>query len=280
MIRIRAFDATVEKVAALANEVQPGIGDLVTQNATLFGLALSNPTLAGVDRSKDFYLVLYAREDVEPKVLFAIPTTDGPALQKGLPANFVSEVRDSWVFYADKDHGVPEAATESDSLWSSLARSKAHGVLEDSDIGLFVNVEHLTQVYDAKIKEGCAKFEEQVQQGLKTPGVENAESAVEILKMEADLAFQLLEETDALTVGINASSAGLEIVDYFDFDAESEVAAFLKKQPTSKFDSLSKLGAGLPVYLGVSADFSEVAKLAQKFTTSLYKEKSVQDEHQ
>ena len=276
VIRIRTFDATVEKVAALANAIQDGTGDLVSQNATLFGLVLSNPSMAGVDRTKDFYLVLFVREDGEPKALFAIPTTDGPALQKGLPENFVSEVREGWVLYADKDHGVPEAVSESDSLAKRLADSPAHSVMQDSDIGLHLNVDHIAAVYDEKIQEGRQKFEEQVQKGLNTPGVEDAESAVAILKMEADLAFLILEDAETVTIGVNASEEGLEIENYIDFEEGSDVATFLKKQPKSEFKVLSKLGADLPVYMGISAQFTDLAKMASELTASLYKEKSLQ----
>ena len=271
VIRIRAFDATVEKVAALANAVQPEFGDMVSQNATLFGPVISNPALTGVDRTKDFYLVLFVREEGEPKALFAIPTTDGPALQKALPENFESQVRENWVFYADKDHGVPEAVSATESLATLLSKTKANAVFENSDIGLHINVGHITDVYDTKIQEGRQKFEAGIQQGLNTPGVENAESVVEILKLEADLAFKLLEETSTFTMGVTATDTGLEIEDYIDFEADSEIADCLKRQPTSKFAGLSRLGVALPLYVGVSAEFSEMADFGGKIMASLYK---------
>ncbi len=275
VIRIRAFNATIEKVAALANAVQPGTGDLVSQNATAFGLALSNPALSGVDRSKDFYLVLFMREDGEPKALFAIPTTDGPALQKALPENFESQVRDNWVFYADKDHGVPTAVSASDSFQEVLNDTAASKVFENSDIGLHVNLRHIADIYDAKIQEGRQKFEEGIQQGLNTPGVANAAGTVEMLKIQADMAFKLLEETETLTVGLTATPTGLEIEDFIDFQKDSEIAAFLKKQPTSAFDGLTNLGAGLPLYMGISAEFSDLAGMAEKLTATLYQDEAV-----
>lgn len=279
VIRIRAFDATVEKIAALANTVQPGIGDMASQNATAFGLVLSNPALTGVDRTKDFYLVLFVREEGEPKALFAIPTTDGAAMQKAIEEgqpNFESQVRENWVFYADKDHGVTEAVTASDSLATLLSKSKANAVFENSDIGLHINVAHIADVYDAQIQEGRQKFEAGIQQGLNTPGVENSEAVVEMFKMQADLAFKLLDDMETLTIGVTATEAGLEIEDYIDFAADSEIAAFLKQQPTSKFGALSRLGEGQPLYAGFSADFSSLGEWAEKYTTSLFQDEAVQ----
>ena len=275
VVRIRAFDATVEKLAALVNAVQPGFGDMVTQNATTFGLALSNPALAGVDRTKDFYLVLTVRDAGEPKALFVIPTTDGPALQAGLPENFESQVRENWVFYATKEHGIPEAVSASNSLATLLSKSPAVKVFDDSDIGVHINVEHIAQVYDSKIQEGRKKFEEQLKQGVNTPGVENPEGALDMMKAQADIAFKILEETETLTVGLNVSATGLVIDDYIDLETGGEVAGFLKSQPKSAFKTFSKLGADLPLYIGMSGDFKKIAKLAQEATASLYKEEAV-----
>ncbi len=276
VIRIRAFDTTVQNIAALANAVQPGAGDMVSQNATLFGPIVSNPALSGVDRTKDFYLVLFMREEGEPKALFAIPTTDGPALQKALPENFESQVREDWVFYADKDHGVPPAVSAAESLATLMAKSvSANEVFEKSDVGLHINVSHIADIYNAQILEARLKFEEGIQKGLNTPGVENAESVVEILKLGADMAFKLLEDTETFTIGVNASESGLVIEDYIDFQESSDIAAFLKKQPKSKFTALTKLGAGLPLYMGISAEFAELAQATEKFTALLYKDEAV-----
>ena len=277
VVRIRAFDTTVENLAALTNEVQPGAGDLVSQNATMFGLVLSNPSLAGVDRTKDFYLMLFARPEGEPKALFVIPTTDGPALQKGLPENYESQVRESWVFYATKEHGVPEAVTEADSLEGALARSESLEILDDSDIGLYVNAKHLSEVYADKIQAGREKFEQQMEKGVNAPGAENAAGTLRILKWEGDCMFQLLEDTRSIAIGINVSKEGLEFSDYFDFEEGSPVAAFLEKQPTSKFEALSKLAEGLPVYFGLSADFHSLADISRPLIEAVYTDPQVQD---
>lgn len=274
VIRVRAFDATVEKVAALAEAVQPGAGALASGNATAFGLLLSNPAMAGVDQSQDFYLVLFARSEGEPQALFIVPASDAAAMQKALPANFESQVRDGWVFYADKTHGVPAAASASDSVGQALSESDAGDLFDRADIGLHVNVEHLSTVYSDKIAEGRVKFEEAMDQGKNTPGV-NAAGAVEVLKLEADLAFLVLEETTSFTLGLNASEEGLEIESLVDLDEAGDVAAFLKKQPLSKFDGMSRLVGDAPVYMGMSANFSEFAPFFAKAMSSLYADEAI-----
>jgi hypothetical protein len=271
VIRIRQFDGTVEKVAALVNAVQPGFGDMVSQNAPAFGLVLSNPGMAGVDRSKDFYLCLFMREEGEPKALFAIPTTDGEALSKALPGNFEAQVRDDWVFYADKDHGVPEVAGENDSLATVLeGDSQAAKVFANSDIGLHVNIDHIAAIYDSKLQQGREIFETQLQQGLNAPGVANPEAVVGILKAEVELAFKLLDETDALTMGLSPSAEQLQIDHLLEFAEGSDVAKFIASQPKSEFPGITKLAAGLPVYVGLSGDMIQVSELSMQLVGSMF----------
>lgn len=271
VIRIRQFDGTVEKLAALANAVQPGTGDLVSQNSAAFGLALSNPAMAGVDRSKDFYLFVFVREIGEPKALFAIPTTDGEALKKALPGNFEAEVRKDWVFYADKDHGVPEAASENDSLAKVLeGDSKVASIFSNSDIGLHVNIDHITTIYDDKLQQAHELIKAQLQQGLNAPGVSNPEAVVGVLRAEIELGFKVLEETDSLTLGFSPSAEQLQVDHLLQFSSGSDVAKFIARQPKSEFAGFSKLGAGLPIYLGFSGDFAELGDISMQLVGSMF----------
>lgn len=278
VIRIRQFDGTVEKVAALVNAVQPGFGDMVSQNAPAFGLAISNPGMAGVDRSKDFYLCLFMREEGEPKALFAIPTTDGEALSKALPGNFEAQIRDNWVFYADKDHGVPEVPGESDSLANVLeGDAKAAKVFENSDIGLHINIDHIAAIYDTKLQQGRELFETQLQKGLNAPGVANPEAVVGVLKAEVELAFKLLDETDSLTLGLSPSGEQLQVDNLLEFAEGSDVAKFIGNQPKSKFPGIAKLVAGQPAYVGFSGNLGEISAIAMKLAGSMFEGTGMQE---
>ncbi|RLS57015.1 MAG: hypothetical protein DWH91_05315 [Planctomycetota bacterium] len=273
VIRIGSHDATVEHVAALAESVQLGTGDLVTQNATAFGLLLSNPTMAGVDKSQEFYLVLFTQAEAEPKALFAIPATDAPAMQKALPDTFESQVRDGWVFYADKSHGVPAAVTEEDSLSHALTESDAGKLLAESDIGLYINVPHLLTIYGDKIEQGKAQFEQVMEQAQNAPGP-NAAGAVEVLKMEVELLQKVLDQTESWTTGVSVSAEGMEVTHLLALDEEEDVAAFLAMQPQSEFTGMSRLKKGLPVYFGFSADMKSIGPLISQMTAALYKDQT------
>jgi hypothetical protein len=63
----------VEKAANLANAMQPGWGGFVQQYSGMKGALISNPTLSGVDQTKDWYVAAFFRGTEEPQVVFAVP---------------------------------------------------------------------------------------------------------------------------------------------------------------------------------------------------------------
>src|SRR5262245_45452115 len=71
VIRLKSPSATIDKVAELVNQVVPGAGEEIKKNADGIGFAISNPTLAGVDKSADWWVAVYASADrQEPGVVF------------------------------------------------------------------------------------------------------------------------------------------------------------------------------------------------------------------
>ena len=64
--------------------MQPGLGETVRQSAQGLGQAISVPSLAGVDRSRDWYVFTFMTPGEQPKVVFAIPTTDADELKQAI----------------------------------------------------------------------------------------------------------------------------------------------------------------------------------------------------
>ena len=58
VIRLKSPKSTSDKLASLVDKVMPGFGAMVRQNSQQLGLLISNPTSAGVDNKKDWYVAL------------------------------------------------------------------------------------------------------------------------------------------------------------------------------------------------------------------------------
>src|SRR5262245_46614620 len=77
VIRLKAWSVTVEKAAAFVERIAPGAGEQVKAQSERIGAAISNPGLAGVDRSRDWWVAVYPKPaGQEPDVVFLIPAGD------------------------------------------------------------------------------------------------------------------------------------------------------------------------------------------------------------
>jgi hypothetical protein len=107
VVRLKSPESTIGKVGNFANAVQPGLGFMVQGQAPGLGVAISNPTLGGVDLKKDWHVAIFAVKNAEPAVVFVIPATDVKALQGGVDESFTFASKDSWVAYS-QDEAVIE----------------------------------------------------------------------------------------------------------------------------------------------------------------------------
>ncbi|HIK91682.1 MAG TPA: hypothetical protein EYG03_06840, partial [Planctomycetes bacterium] len=102
VLRLQAPDQTIDELANFVDKVQPGFGRFVRSQATAIGMVISNPTLAGVDRSKDWYLIVFADSRTQPETVALVPSTDAAALKEAVGANFHYAEQDGWVAYSTK----------------------------------------------------------------------------------------------------------------------------------------------------------------------------------
>ena len=120
VIRLQAPETTIEELAAFINKVQPGFGDLAkSQFPNVLGQAVSNPTLAGIDQSKDWYSTLFADDDGQMKDVLLLPTIDAEEAKNAMGTKFHFVEKDGWlvcsrtVQFRDEFAGVRDGSVKS-----------------------------------------------------------------------------------------------------------------------------------------------------------------------
>ncbi len=271
VIRFKAPQDTIEKVAVLANKVTPGLDVMVRGNAPSIGLAISNPTLAGVDQKSDWYVVVYARADQEPAVVFAVPATDADAMQKALPEKMTALAKDGFVFYAEDQAAVEKFKTGPTSANKSIVTemdAKAKTVFDAGDLSIFVNVNHLTQVYADQIEQAKDKAAQQLNElQFNAPQVPNFDMSriADLYSEMLTAGFQGLEDADSCTIAMVVDDGGITFEDYLDFAEGSSAAGWLAGQTTSEMQLASKLPTDAAMYFGLSGDVSRMYDWAMSF---------------
>jgi hypothetical protein len=256
VIRLKAPETTVEKLAGLADAIQPGTGDMLRHNTTALGKGIFVPGLTGVDTSQDWYVLLFSQGRKRPAVYFAIPATDAEQLASALPDRMTSHVEGNWVLYTDSDAGIPAPAGTGEGI-SSVLTGESAAVFDRGDLSLFVNVDHLTSVY----RDDLAKAQQQVHEGLKfvaqmaSQGNEmNLQPIMDMYGTICDAVFQMLADARGSAVGVTITAEGIGIEKHATFVAGSTTSRVLAAQPTSSMESLARLPAGAGGYFAIRGD--------------------------
>jgi hypothetical protein len=256
VLRLKAPQQTVEKVATLAEAVKPGTGEMVRQSASRLGEAIRVPDLAGVDQSRDWYIVLAAKPGGRPDVFFAIPTTDADKLTAALPERMVSRIEEDWVIYSGTAEEIPGPAEPGSGI-SSVMTSESAAVFARGDLSLFINTTHLSDVYAdqlASVRQQIGGVLQQVAAAASQANGMNMEAMMGMYGTMVGGAFRALEDSDGCSVAFVIDAKGLQIEKHVAFSDGSETAQVLADNPTSRMQSLSHLPADAAGYFAVHGD--------------------------
>lgn len=276
VVRLGAPEKTIGQIADLVDAIQPGFGDQVRQQGDMIGVAISNPTLAGVDKTEDWYLIVFADADGPPTAIFAIPATDPKALVAALPENLESEIDGDWVYYTDKNQGLPEELKDDDESIEDGMSDEAGKLFDAGDLAIYVNVADLAETYKAQIEEAQAKAKEALENLPNQLGPQG-EQMKPVMAMYGELLEKLIVavgDGEELTIALNIDKTGLTIEDYGVFGEDSETAKALAAHPVSKMAMLGKLPPSAIAYVGVSADLRKLMQWGLKYSTEMLQDES------
>jgi len=163
VIRLQAPDTTSTDLAAFVNLVQPGFGGMIPALAPSLGMVISNPTLAGVDMSRDWYLALFAQPVGPPDIVLLIPATDAAKMRKGVNAGFQFVEKDKWVAYsrsASQIEHVQACLGGTVQPISSIIDRRNTDLLNAAHLATFVNVASLKQIFADKLEAAETNLDE------------------------------------------------------------------------------------------------------------------------
>jgi hypothetical protein len=267
VVRLKAPKATTERVAGFVDMVQPGMGANVRTQAKLIGLSILNPTLEGVDMTKDWYMAVFApsEDSPQPTMLYVIPATDVKAMEEGLGG----EVK----FVAHGDFGVYSQSSELvESVEEFLKGDEegAEGEIDEKslaafnkgDLSAWVNVGGLTEEFAEKIKEAREKASEQIEN---QPG---AEGTQEVAKQFVGGFFDAIGDIEGLVATVVVEKQGVTIEEFVVAKEDSGVAKFLAKSTPDALGLLASLPAGQLGYMGGKFDMQSMMEWAGKLVES------------
>jgi len=267
VIRVKAPKTTVDKTASLVEAIQPGFGAMVRQNAVALGALISNPTLQGVDQTKDWYIAVISNGQEEPSVVFGIPVTNAEMAQSALGENLKSKVHGGWLFYSENEEALPASLTASAAIEATM-KGEPTTVFDKGDIAVFVNLAHLVEAYGDEINAGIEQAKAGIAQIPAQPGMD-PEATQKIYSDMVDYVVQGVRDSVQVTVAFNVGAEGIAIEDYLSFTPKSPTAALLGEQKTSAMDLAAKLPADAVMIFGASGDTKRLIDWSMAMTKNM-----------
>jgi len=268
LIRLKEPDQTLEKVVKLVNQVQPGAGDALRESQLgALGALISNPTLTGVDQSRDWYAGVYFQAGAQPIVVFAIPAVKSEDLVSAV-GEMTTRVHEKWVLYTDAE-SIPEA----DSAASAATKMGAARIssLTSGDLSIDVNVAHVREIYADQIEVAQDKVLESLNQlrFLPSQGGMNPQVLVEIYGTLAEGAFQALADGQVSQASLSITDTELVLNKQVIFSDNSPSAQFLANNKQAEMPELLQLPDGGQIYYGISGEMKTFMRAAMKLNMML-----------
>ena len=267
LVRIKAPKATIDKAASLVEAIQPGFGAMVRQNAVALGALISNPSLQGVDQTKDWYIAVQTKGGGEPAVVFGIPVTNADMAKQGLGEGFKSKAHGSWLFYSEDEAALPASATSSSAVEAAM-KGEPSTVFEKGDVAVFVNLAHLIEAHGNEITAGVEQIKGALSQIPPQPGVD-PEATKKMYADMIDYVTQGLRDSVQCTIAFNVGAEGMTFEDYLSFAPRSKTSTLLGEQKTSAMELAGKLPPEAVMIFGASGDTKRLIDWSMNMTKAM-----------
>lgn len=271
VVRLQTPASTITDLAAFIDQIQPGFGAIVQGQAGVLGPTINNPTLAGVDMTRDWYVMLFASAQAPPQPVMLIPTNDVQAFKDALGTRFAVAVKDDWIAYSP-DSTLLEAVKEGfDSSSDSLKTVQSDSLLQDFNKGhlsVLINSPALQSTFAdelADAEQSLDKALDQLEQMIQQSGQQAPAGAIRTVYGQLGrMIIQAARDSSGGLVRIEANDAELRIEERFVFADESITQTQMARHAVKDLASLTKLPQDLPAYFAAHFEVDELLKWSEQ----------------
>lgn len=277
VIRLKSPEKTIKTISETLNEIQPGIGNLVQGQAAMLGVAISNPTLDGVDQSKDWWVAAIPKGEEDPQIVFLIPAKNIDDMRDAIDASFTFLTHDNWGIYSESEEAAKIFQSCIDGKATSLAKvltGETKSAFDSGQASAFINLSKLTTVYKNQIEEARGSLDEFLDlisnAPIDGPGM-NMQAVAKMYEGIFDGGFQVLKDAESAVVAVQFDQNGMQFNELLTARKNTKSAEYFASYKTKDADPLlKKLPENELVYFTLSANWAKLQAWGIKFATSMY----------
>ncbi len=276
VVHLKTPQTTLKKAAEFVGKVDESWRAPFDRGTERIGELIYNLKLEGIDVKGDWWVAVFPGPDGEPGVVFAVPVSDASAAKKATGDSFQYASYQNWLLYSDHDASFDAVEKrvkgEGKSIVPVIDR-ESRRLLDDGDVGVFVNVKQLLVTY----KNELDNFKTQAEQGLKqlgqahpgAPGM-NVGAMFSLYGELLKSVLKGLEDSEGFTFAATLGDKGLMLEELFRVKAESEADKFFQSQPPSALTTLDKLPGGQRIYYGLHGDGKSLTQWGMKMSGVMF----------
>ncbi len=280
VIRLKQPGETRQKLTSIMNQVDESLSTILQGNLrTFLGRAISNPTMAGVDNTRDMCVGVFLSESKRPGLLYVIPVKDGPAFAAELNEKYKRTViQDKWILYSE-DQNLVDVALEvtKDPIlnFQTQMSEEAKALFASGDMSVYINSEKLVTVYQTQLELAEQQLEQALNRISKTvkttPGV-NTEPILSLYSALGKGALQAVQDSHSYTTALTVEEGGIGLESLFEVKSDSQTDQLFQKNPPQKFEQLGKFPAGQLAYFAGAGNTDALITWGMNFTAQMFDE--------
>ncbi len=259
VIRLQAPETAAGDLRAFLNKVQPGIGDLAgAQLPSALGQMISNPALAGVDQSRDWYFAVFVDGLGPPENVLLLPAADVAELKKAMGPEYEFVEKDGWLACSTEDryHDAFEQCV-SGAVESIAARidERTTSALMSGHLGVVVNAAVLRESFAEELDSAEERLEGLIQiiaQQLRnaSPGMD-MDYVFDIYRDAGKFLLQGVRDSTSMALSVKVTDSTLQIEHLLSVTADTATDAFFQTQPVNDLARLTTVPEGMAGYVAI-----------------------------
>lgn len=275
VVRWKAPQATVSKLADYVDTLQPGFGTVVKGSLPTLGQMISIPPNAGIDFENDWWVLVFADSDDDPAIVYVIPTTDIKGVEAALPDEFEFHAAGNLAIYSKSEDALKKVRDriggKGMALWSRIDASSKK-LFDTSDLSALINVRQLSEAFHDELEQAepqLNKFLDDLSNLIPEGQRAQMTAAFDVYRVVGKGLLQGVNDSDTLTVGIAISKDIIRCEDRLQVQDGTETSQFLSSQPTSDLSLIGRLPGNKSAYFGTKLDMSSMIDWSMNMTKAM-----------
>lgn len=268
VIRLKKPKGTLDALVRTSTGFDAKFGTEMKKHVTAIGTMIGNPQGTGVDSNKDWYIAYYFTPGKPSGIVYAIPHTNAANLEKGVKESLGSKARfkthEKWTFYSDNDAAMTLALDGVNGTAGSMEKrldSEALALFDRHDIGMIVNVRHMTQdVYKLEMETYQTVLQaiqsDVTASKLESPGMTDIKQLFQFYAATFEMGLSGISNIDHITGGASLKGAGVDAEQMIQLKDGASAEKLFPPDSVSAIPLMEKLPANRLLYLGMSGPVS------------------------